>query len=223
MIVRLLVALLVGGAVGFERQWRRRPAGLRTHVLASLAAATFMLVSTHLVPYQHYPPSDPYLRADVTRIAANVAVGISFLGAGAILRRNGRIKGLTTAASLWLSTALGLAAGAGMFLLALLSTVAALFTLIVIRIWERRLPSRPKRVIRLVLGPGGPDRQALMEEIDTLADVIRANFSVDPRRGTTRIEVHAGFDGHAQLHRLLARLEALPDLRRLSVGHRGDS
>jgi putative Mg2+ transporter-C (MgtC) family protein len=217
---RLIAALLAGGAIGFERQWRKRPAGLRTHLLASLASATFMLVSTHLIPYQHYGPDEPYLRADVTRIAAGVAVGISFLGAGAILRSEGRIKGLTTAASLWLSTALGLAAGAGMYLLTALSTFAALFVLVVIRLWERRLPSRPRRIIKLVLGPDGPERQVLMKQIGGLADVHFAGFSVNSRRRTTRIEIHAGFEDHAQVHRLLAHLEALPDLLHLSVSHR---
>ncbi|HEU5118450.1 MAG TPA: MgtC/SapB family protein [Isosphaeraceae bacterium] len=220
MSLRLAVALIAGGAIGFERQWRRRPAGLRTHLMASLASATFMLVSTHLMPYQHYPPDEPYLRADVTRIAAGVVIGISFLGAGAILRHNGRIKGLTTAASLWLSTALGLAAGAGMFLLTALSTVAALFVLVVIRFWEDRMPTRPKRVIRILIGPEGPNRQDLMKDIDALADVRRANFEFNAPDHTSRIELYLGFDTHENLHRLMAHLEALPDLRRLSVSHR---
>lgn len=218
---RLAVALLAGGAVGFERQYRKRPAGLRTHLLASLASATFMIVSAHLMPYQHYGPNEPYLRADVTRIAASVAVGISFLGAGAILRHNGRIKGLTTAASLWLATALGLAAGAGMYALTALSTFAALFVLIVLRLWEHHLPARPKRTIRLVLGPDGPHRRDLLQQLNSLADIRRADFTLDPRRRTTLIELHVNFDTQAQLLHMLAHLEALPDLRRLSVSHRG--
>ncbi len=220
MSLRLAVALIAGGAIGYERQWRRRPAGLRTHLMASLASATFMLVSAHLVPYQHYHTNEPYLRADVTRIAAGVVVGISFLGAGAILRQNGRIKGLTTAASLWLSTAIGLAAGAGMFLLTTLSTIAALFVLVVIRFWEHRMPSRPRRVIRILIGPDGPTRQDLMKDIDALADVRRVNFEFNARRHTTLINLYVGFENQDQLHRLLRHLEALPDLRRLSVGHR---
>lgn len=108
-----------------------------------------------------------------------------------------------------------------MFLLTLLSTIGDLFVLIVIRVWERQLPNQPKRVIRIVLGPDSPDRQTLMKDIDSLADVRRADFIVNPRHRTIQINLFVGFKTQAQLHRLLAHLEGLPDLRRLSVSHRG--
>src|SRR5271157_136799 len=117
LLLRLAASALLGGVIGYERERREQPAGLRTHLLVSLASAAFMIVSTQFVFYQHYV-NDGVVRADVGRIAANVVVGIGFLGGGAILHAGLQIKGLTTAASLWLVAAVGLSAGAGMYLLA---------------------------------------------------------------------------------------------------------
>ena len=122
LCLRLVASVLLGGAIGYEREMRRQPAGLRTHVLVSLASATFMVVSTQFVFFQHYVDNG-VIRADMGRIASNVVVGIGFLGGGAILHSGLRIKGLTTAASLWLVAAVGLAAGSGMFVLAVVVTV----------------------------------------------------------------------------------------------------
>src|SRR4051794_17838154 len=100
LLLRLGASVFLGGAVGFERERRDQPAGLRPPLLVSLASATFMIVSTQFVFYQSYV-NDGVIHADVGRIASNVVVGIGFLGGGAILRAGLHIKGLTTAASLW--------------------------------------------------------------------------------------------------------------------------
>src|SRR3974377_1023876 len=113
LLLRLGASVLLRGAGVSERERREQPAGLRTHLLVSLASATFMIVSTQFVFYQHYV-NDGVVRADVGRVASKGGVGIAFLGAGAIIHAGFRIKGLTTAASLWLVAALGLASGAGM-------------------------------------------------------------------------------------------------------------
>ena len=105
-------------------------------MLVSLASATFMVVSTQFVFFQHYVDNG-VIRADMGRIASNVVVGIGFLGGGAILHSGLRIKGLTTAASLWLVAAVGLAAGSGMFSLAGLATAMSLFVLVALRIFEQ--------------------------------------------------------------------------------------
>ncbi len=114
LTVRLVVALLLGGVIGWERELARMPAGFRTHALVSLGSATFTVISAYAFTG---PGSDP------TRIAAQVVSGIGFLGGGAILHYGGTVRGLTTAASLWSVAAVGMAAGAGLYVVAALGAV----------------------------------------------------------------------------------------------------
>lgn len=133
-LVRLLLSLLIGGVIGFERASRRQNAGLRTHILICLGSTLLMLLSIW-VP-------DEFMEAkngDPGRIAAQVVSGIGFLGAGSIIRLGNTVKGLTTAASLWLVAALGLAIGAGMYIPCLVALGISLFALIVLEPIERYL------------------------------------------------------------------------------------
>ena len=123
LAIRLLLASLFGAAVGFERELHGHPAGMRTHLLVSLGSALFTVLSAHGFGAAEDPNVDP------TRIAAQIVSGIGFLGAGAILKEGLSIRGLTTAASLWATAAIGLAAGAGEHLLAIVGTGIVLFSL----------------------------------------------------------------------------------------------
>lgn len=121
ILVRILLAALVGGLIGFERETKRSPAGLRTFALVCIGAALLIMLNMYL--YELYPAS----KTDVGRIAASVVSGMGFLGAGTILiTRNQQVRGLTTAAELWATAAIGLALGAGFYLAALVSTLAIL-------------------------------------------------------------------------------------------------
>jgi len=113
-LVKILLALAAGSLVGLEREFRDKPAGLRTMIFISLGAATFTILSSRLA-----------LDKDPTRIMANIVTGIGFLGAGAILRDGMRITGLTTAATIWLTAALGMAIGGGQYILAGILAVTA--------------------------------------------------------------------------------------------------
>ena len=112
LLLRIAVATALGAVIGLERQIHRRPAGLRTHMLVALASATFMVVSTHFVYFQHYHKDD-LVTVDPSRIAASVVAGTGFLAGGAILRTGLSVQGLTTGAGLWLVSSIGLAAGGG--------------------------------------------------------------------------------------------------------------
>lgn len=114
-LVRIVVACLCGGLVGLERTKRLKEAGIRTHIIVALGATLIMVVSK-------YGFSD-VVGADASRIASNVITGISFLGAGVIFVRGGSVKGLTTAAGIWATAAIGLALGAGMYTVGVLCTV----------------------------------------------------------------------------------------------------
>ncbi len=124
LVFRLLIAAVVGALVGFEREIHGHPAGMRTHLLVALGSALFTILSAHGF---RTGPADGSV--DPTRIAAQIVTGIGFLGAGAIVKEGATIKGLTTAASLWATAALGMAAGAGAHLLGAVATAIILFSL----------------------------------------------------------------------------------------------
>ncbi|MCQ9205173.1 MAG: MgtC/SapB family protein [Omnitrophica bacterium] len=124
MILRLIVAFIFGSVLGYEREKKRGSAGLRTHILVCMGSALIMLTSLHLYDmYQGKASVDP------GRIAAGVVTGIGFLGAGTIIRSKEGVKGLTTAASLWISAAIGLAVGCGYISAALITTVITYLSL----------------------------------------------------------------------------------------------
>jgi len=132
IIIRLGLSLILSGLIGLERQIHRRTAGLRTHILVSLGSCLIMLTSLYVFDiYKNEVPLDP------GRIAAGVITGIGFLGAGAIIRDRTGIKGLTTAASLWVVAGIGLATGCGFYKAALFTTILALVTLFFLRYIER--------------------------------------------------------------------------------------
>lgn len=125
---RLITALILGAAIGYERQGRRKSAGFRTHILVSLGACLTMIVSLNvsLDLYMNHPG---FANADAERIAAQVISGIGFLGAGAIMKEGINVVGLTTAASLWVVAAIGLCAGSGYYAFAVLTTILSFITL----------------------------------------------------------------------------------------------
>lgn len=131
---KIVVSLILGAIIGFERQMRRREAGLRTFTLICVGSTVAMIVSIWIP--QHYPN---LLNGDPGRIAAQVLTGIGFLGAGAIIQSKGGIMGMTTAACIWLIAMVGLAVGAGLYTTALLATLLMLFILISMEQFERRL------------------------------------------------------------------------------------
>jgi putative Mg2+ transporter-C (MgtC) family protein len=131
LALRLLGAALLGGMIGLEREVRDQPAGFRTHMLVALGACLFTLISAY--GFREVLAADSQARFDPTRIAAQIVTGIGFLGAGAILRSGMSVRGLTTAASLWVVAAVGLAVGAGGYLLAGVTTGITLLALLVLR------------------------------------------------------------------------------------------
>lgn len=130
MFARLAVAALVGGIIGFERRQRDRPAGVRTLSLVSMGAAVFTLVSI----FGFVGAGDRAI-TDPSRVAAQVATGVGFIGAGTILRSGAAVHGLTTATGIWVAAALGMAAGAGMYIL---SVAGAVLTLVILVLFPRR-------------------------------------------------------------------------------------
>ncbi|MDD5692277.1 MAG: MgtC/SapB family protein [Candidatus Omnitrophica bacterium] len=139
MIGRLLLTLVLSGLIGLERQVHRRTAGLRTHILVALGSCLIMLTSMYV--FDIYKES---VSLDPARIAAGVITGIGFLGAGTIIRDPEGVRGLTTAASLWVVAGIGLAVGTGFNKIAVIATVLVLVVLHFLRYAENKLFKEPK-------------------------------------------------------------------------------
>ena len=140
IFVRLALAFLFGGIIGFEREKKGRAAGLRTHILVCTGACLIMLVSLYM-----YDLFKDEVALDPARIAAGVVTGIGFLGAGAIIRSDQEVRGLTTAASVWISAAIGLAVGCGFFFGAIMTTVIVFITLYLLKPFEKKIYGHGKQ------------------------------------------------------------------------------
>jgi len=174
IIVRFLLSTILSGIIGWEREKEEKPAGLRTHILVSLGSTLFMVISA----YAFSGNSDP------TRIAAQVVTGIGFIGAGTILRTGFTVKGLTTAASIWAVSGVGLSVGAGLYLPAIIATVFILGTLVFATKLEKIFLGTHRDVsLSLIV----EDRPGVIGEIGTLL----GNLSVDIKQ----IELGSSWEG----------------------------
>ena len=140
ILLRIGLAAFLGGLIGFEREYFDQPAGLRTHILVSVGAALFTLVGAF--GYEALSGTGIQVRADPTRVAAQVVTGIGFLGAGAIIQQGVSVRGLTTAASLWVTAAIGTAVGLGFYVGSLGAVGATLIALIFLKPVEQRFIDR---------------------------------------------------------------------------------
>src|SRR5258705_12027986 len=132
VLLRIAIALAVGGLIGFERTFHGRPAGFRTHSLVCLASALLMLVTVYQSDWMTAVPLDA-IRTDPTRMAQGIMTGIGFLGAGVIFKEGLTVRGLTTAASIWVTAAIGILCGIGFWFAAVVGAAAALIVLALFR------------------------------------------------------------------------------------------
>jgi putative Mg2+ transporter-C (MgtC) family protein len=146
---KLILAGVLGGLVGFERELRGREAGFRTNILVCLGCALLMIISTRFATIGWHPEGEYNIQVDPARIAYGVMTGIGFLGAGAIIKHFNAVRGLTTAAGLWCVAAIGLACGMGLYIVSILAAGLVLAALGLLNGIEKRLPRRRHR--RLIL------------------------------------------------------------------------
>jgi len=157
-LLRLLLAALLGGAIGLERELSRKPAGLRTNMFICFGSAMFTILSDLMV--------DPQL-GDHTRIAANIITGIGFIGAGSILHERGSVQGLTTAATIFVVAAIGMAAGGGFMLLAIFATVIILLALRLLGLLETRFNFKP---LHMAYEAAGEKADQIVAEINSILE-----------------------------------------------------
>jgi putative Mg2+ transporter-C (MgtC) family protein len=161
-----MLATVLGGAIGMEREIAGKPAGLRTNILICVGAALFTHLSIHIAEIGFTPDGRPY--GDTTRIAAQIVSGIGFLGAGAILHAHGAVLGLTTAATIWVVAAVGAAVGAGAYVEGIGTSLMIILVLVGLRPVERKLLLRRRKVSASV-------RVQRDLRFDTIEDILRGN------------------------------------------------
>jgi putative Mg2+ transporter-C (MgtC) family protein len=153
ILLPILGSILAGAIIGLEREYRSSPAGFRTHILVSLSSALLMLAAVHQIRWLTDTPTD-IIRIDPVRMAHGILTGIGFLGAGVIFREGFNIRGLTTAASLWITSSLGILFGVGFYALAVIGALATVLVLAAVRFTEGRLPQKDYVDITLRLRRG---------------------------------------------------------------------
>src|SRR5215510_3233131 len=174
MLLRLVSALFAGACIGYERSFHGRPAGLRTHVLVCLASALLMLVTVYEA---HWVRSTGESRLDPTRMAQGIMTGIGFLGAGVIVKEGLNVRGLTTAASIWITAGIGVLAGVGLYLPLVVSVLLTLAVLSVFRWIEMRVPTQAYYYFDVQYAREGSLSEEKMLEILTKLGFSIANFS----------------------------------------------
>ena len=220
----LLAAVLAGGMIGFEREWRGRAAGFRTHILVCLASALLMEAAVSQGAWRFAPLAGTEIVSDPTRMAHGVLTGIGFLCAGVIFRAGFSIHGLTTAASLWVTAAIGLLFGAGLYGLGGVGTALTVVVLMILRLVSLRLPQKvvvDAEVVWRREAIGAEDRiEAALAGLDRArrADRFELVDGGEALRRSFRLKV----DGEPELKTLAARLRSIEGVAGYTLDPRDD-
>ncbi|HET7823843.1 MAG TPA: MgtC/SapB family protein [Anaeromyxobacter sp.] len=222
ILLHLVAALLAGGAIGLERSYHGRPAGFRTHALVCLASALLMLLTVY--QSQWFPAVGDTVRIDPTRMAQGIMTGIGFLGAGVIFKEGLSVRGLTTAASIWITAAIGVLVGSGLYYPAIAGTIATLGVLGAFRWIENRTPSHLFAHHRVRF-----DRENVMSEQSLRELLAKHGFSIsglayrltdDGHQFEYRMTIRTS---HVEnFSRLASSLSALPPVREFHLSPAGD-
>lgn len=213
ILLRLTLAGVLGGAVGLERELREREAGLRTHLLVCVGSALFTLVSAYAWADWSFS-TERGIVFDPTRIAAQIVSGIGFLGAGAIIRQGLSIRGLTTAATLWLVAAIGMASGAGYWEAAVIATAGALITLWPLRVLAFRIVTRirPEDEQRLVVHlRGGAGAAPVLASLESLSGHV-SEFQLSDERDGRELVLTVEFPTRVAASAVAGKLSELEDV-----------
>jgi putative Mg2+ transporter-C (MgtC) family protein len=173
--LRIVAALVAGAIIGFERSYSGRPAGFRTHALVCMASSVLMLVTVYEAHWVHSVGDS--IRLDPTRMAQGIMTGIGFLGAGVIMQEGFTVRGLTTAASIWITAAIGILAGVGFYFPMALSMVLTLGVLSIFRRIEARMPAQAYYVFEVRCAREGPVNETQVRELVGNGGFSIANLS----------------------------------------------
>jgi putative Mg2+ transporter-C (MgtC) family protein len=219
MVIRLVLAALLGGLIGLEREVHGRSAGMRTQMLVGLGAALAMVVSLHFGEIYGMTSSDSTLRIDPARMAYGVMGGVGFLGAGAIIQSGLGIRGLTTAASLWCTAAVGLACGFGMFLSACVTALLTLFALGVLGVLDRYLPQHHYKRLTISVAGSATDAAERFRQmfVGMGMKVQDVHLTRNYQRDTSTLTFHVRMRSPSELEKLIHLADEQTDLRHLKI------
>jgi putative Mg2+ transporter-C (MgtC) family protein len=214
LVGRMVLAAVLGGLIGFERELRDHPAGLRTHITVAVGSALFVIAGAYGWGDFLTDRNSTNITIGVDRVASNIVTGIGFLGGGAILKYGANIKGLTTAASLWVTSAVGLAAGLGSYVLVVAATIVTLLSLVTLRIperWIRRrlAVDRETLIVRLAAGADAP---TVISAVVGLEGVQLKHLTVGEDDDATVVEAGVVADPGTALADRVASLASRPDV-----------
>jgi putative Mg2+ transporter-C (MgtC) family protein len=211
-LLRLTLAAALGGLIGFERELREREAGLRTHLLVGVGSALFTIVGAYGF-HDFLVSGGNVVRTDPTRIAAQIVTGIGFLGAGAIIRQGLSVRGLTTAATLWVVAAVGLAAGAGYYSGAIITTALVLLALYPLRVMAYRVVRRlrPEDGRLFVALPAGRAPGSVIDEVERSGARIES-IDVSQEGDRRRLELDVSLARDTPAAALVARVADIEDV-----------
>ncbi len=220
LTIPILFSLLTGALVGLDRELQGKPAGLRTHMLVCFASTLLMLLAARQNQWALDLLPDTQMVVDLTRMPHGILTGIGFLGAGVIFREGASVQGLTTAASLWVTAALGIVYGVGQVELGILGTVVTMLVLVALRVLQLILPSRAQLRIRITLArEAALDPRALIGALQGLGLRVREHaVTLDPARDTADITLIAGLrDGPRRMPTLAQDIARLPGVTGLAI------
>jgi putative Mg2+ transporter-C (MgtC) family protein len=217
-IYRLILSLILGGLIGIDRERTRQAAGLRTHILICTGSTLLMLVSAFVPQKFEFDMGDP------GRIVAQVVSGIGFLGAGAIFRLGVNVKGLTTAASIWVVAAIGITVGTGLYEAAIFATILLLFVLIVLNFIEKLIfPYQILKILKIKANSIDFEVKDINEIF--LQNEIKLgmkNIAQDYERTETNYTYFIYMTKNTDLQKLVAALSGLQDITQISIEDRQD-
>lgn len=213
--IRLLLGAFLGGVVGYERYTHGRPAGLRTHLIVCMASVLIMIVSVDF----HYLTGDypDYIRIDPSRIAAGAITGIGFLGAGVIIRTGFTVQGLTTAACLWIVSAIGLAIGGGFYLPGIITTFLTVIALWLLRGVEKKMEKVSFRYVDI--SADSADKEKEIEEIlkEARVEIANINYEYDRAANIFNYTIIVSVDNRVNLRGLLGKLGSISGISKISI------
>lgn len=212
IVVRLLAAMLLGAVIGTEREYTHRPAGMRTHMLVALGACAVMITG-QMIFCQYYPLG---ATPDPARLAAQVIAGVGFLGAGTILRDGASIKGLTTAASVWTVACLGVAVGAGLYIIAVVGVVLMMVTLVLFeRVQAKLLKHRNVSSTFSVTARSVTRVMARINELAGASEAVLTFMGMETREDGMELKFRIKFSGRhnqGRVHDFFAALGECEDV-----------
>ena len=217
-VYRLLLSLLLGALIGVDREKSRQAAGLRTHILICTGSTLIMLVSAY-VPQQFLGPT-----ADPGRIVAQVISGIGFLGAGAIFRLGVNVKGLTTAASIWVVAAIGITVGAGFYEAAIFATFLLLFVLVVLNIIEKKIfPFQILKVLRMKINSTVFNDEIILQKFkEHKIKLHQKNLTRNFQSNQTDLNYYIYLTGETNIDNLIKDLSDTEQIIQISIENKED-